>query len=171
MSRRVEVGGYEVVQAPHLRRRAGVLVEDYVREEAIDISPDLCHEMPADLVRVVAQATWMLLVTREQQEPYVLEGVATQDHRTRLLHSTAPVGIQVLDAAGVPTRVGEDADDPAVGSQVEIAGRKRLWDRGQAGMPPLVVERTKTPAPGAVGGRRVPVVGLAVHGDRRRVGM
>src|SRR5919112_4476287 len=89
----------------------------------------------------------------------------------RLLHSTAPVGVNVLDAAGVPARVGEDPDDPAVGSQVEVAGRKRLGNRGQAGVPPLVVEGTKTPAPGAVGGRRVPIVGLAVHGDRRRVGM
>src|SRR5215211_7824870 len=77
VSRRVEVGGYKVIQAPHLRRRASVLIEDHIWEEAVDISPHLGHEVLADLARVVAQATWMLLVPREQQEPYVLEGVAT----------------------------------------------------------------------------------------------
>jgi hypothetical protein len=66
VSRRVEVGGNKVVQAPHLRRRTGVLVEDHIREVAVDISPHLGHEVLADLARVVAQATWMPLVPREQ---------------------------------------------------------------------------------------------------------
>src|SRR5215217_2883094 len=66
VSRRVEVGGNEVIQAPHLRRRASVLVEDDIREVAVDIGPHLGHEVLANLTRVVAQASWMPLVTREQ---------------------------------------------------------------------------------------------------------
>src|SRR5215217_1313365 len=91
MSRRVEVGGNKIVQAPHLRRRAGVLVEDYVREEAVDVGPHLGHEVLADLPRVVAQTVGMPPVTREQEEPHVLEGVAAKDHRARLLHAPLPV--------------------------------------------------------------------------------
>src|SRR3712207_2881976 len=57
VSRRVEVRGYKVVQAPHLRRRPCVLVEDHVREGAVDVGPHLSHKVLADLARVVPQAT------------------------------------------------------------------------------------------------------------------
>src|SRR5215203_4254303 len=66
VSSRVEVGSNKVVQAPHLRRRAGVLVEDHIREVTVDVGPHLGHEVIADLTRVVAQATWMPLIPREQ---------------------------------------------------------------------------------------------------------
>src|SRR3712207_9026197 len=112
-----------------------------------------------------------LFRSREEHQAHVLEGVAAQDHGASLLHVYLSVCVDVLDAAGVPARVGEDADDPAVGPEVEVAGSERLRDRGQAGVPPLVVEGTEPAAPGAVGGSRVPVVWLAVDGHGRRIGM
>src|SRR5215203_7031963 len=96
--------------------------------------------------------------TREQQQPYVLEGVTAQDDRARLLHVPSPVGVHVLDTARVSVSVGEEADGPAMGPQVEVAGGQGLRYRGKGGVPPLVVEGTEAGHPGGVGGRRKPVV-------------
>ena len=108
-------------------------------------------------------------VAREQQQAYVLEGVAAQDDRARLLYVDVAAGVDVLDAVGVSVAVGQDADDAAVGPEVEVTRRQRLGDRGQGRVPLVVVEGTETEVPGRVRGRRVAVVRLAVHASRHRV--
>src|SRR3712207_603546 len=150
---RFEVRGHEVVKAPHLRRRPGVTVEDRVRKEAVDVCPHLGHEVLTDLASVVARPAGMPVVRREQHEPHVLERVAAKDDRTRLLDARFSVGVHVLHSAGASARVGEDADDPAVGPEVEIAGLERLGYRGEGRVPAVVVVGTE---PGAApGGVRV----------------
>ncbi len=169
---RVEALRHVVVQAPHLRCGARVAVEIGLREVPVDVGPHLGDEVLADLPQVVAQALGVPLVPREQEHAHVLERIAAQDHRARLLHVRGPVRVHVLHAPGAPVAVGEDADDPAVGPEVEVAGRQGLGDGGEAGVPAVVLEGAEPgAAPGGVPVRREPVVGDAVGGDRRRVGV
>src|SRR3712207_6011480 len=72
VSRRVEVRGYKVIQAPHLRRRTGVLVEGHVREEPVDVGPHLGHEVLAELVAAIAESSSMFVVGREEHQADVL---------------------------------------------------------------------------------------------------
>ena len=103
-------------------------IEDPVREVAVDVGEHLGHEVLADLTRVVAQAVRVPGISGEQQQAHVLERVAAQHHRRGFLHVRRAVGVHVLNPPGLPVAVGENLDDPAVGLEVQDAGRQRFGD-------------------------------------------
>ena len=95
---------------------------------------------------------------REQQQADVLEGVRGEHDDRRVEWLRVPSGIDVVDAAGAPLRVGGHAQDAAIRADLEVAGRQRLRDESQVdgrfGVDMAAVKRVEA----AIGASRTAVV-------------
>jgi hypothetical protein len=82
--------------------------------------------MFAQLTGVVAQSIRVLRIAGEKKQTKVLKSVGAQNHGPSSLIATPARGIYVFGPVRVTVLIGSDPDNPAMSSQIKIAGRQRF---------------------------------------------
>lgn len=104
-------------------------VEAQVRKKSVHVREHFRHEVVTNLTAIVPQPIRMSFVSREQEKPDIFKCVSTQNDDPRLLKTTAPEWIDVLNAVGVTALVRANPDRPAMSAEIKIPSSESLWDR------------------------------------------
>src|SRR5438132_1840115 len=168
---RIEIGRQIVVEDHSLRSWAGMPIEVYIREKAVDMSKHFGHEIATELLAIISKTVRMQIVSRQKQKQQILKGIRSKNNRPRLLNFPATKRIDILDTVGVAVAIREDANHSATGPQIEIARGQRLGDRGERRIPFVASGRSECITPGAVGGGWPAPVRHGIDTHRHRVRM